>query len=210
VQQLFQQSLPIVIGCQLVGLAVYRTFEGMWRYTSLTDLVRLVKAASLGTVLAVAALAFAYRFEGYSRTVFVLDWLLLMGFLCGSRVSFRLLGETLRPSPGESRRIAIYGAGDGGELAAREMLQNPSACRTPVAFVDDDPAKRRRRIRGIPVVATAEHIEEVLRGQSIDEVVVSSRKISDQRVRSMAQLCEPYGVKVVRAWLRLEGDDRVA
>jgi UDP-GlcNAc:undecaprenyl-phosphate GlcNAc-1-phosphate transferase len=210
VRAVFRQSLPLVIACQLVGLAVYRTSAGIWRYTSLADLVRLVQAATVGTVLAVAAVAFAYRFEGFSRTVFVLDWLLLTGFLCGSRVAFRLLGETLRPPSQGARRILVYGAGDGGELAVREMLHNPALRRTPVGFLDDDPAKQRRRIRGVPVVAGADDLEELLRREPIDEVIVASRKISDQRMRAVAEICAPFGVRVRRARAAIEVDDRVA
>jgi UDP-GlcNAc:undecaprenyl-phosphate/decaprenyl-phosphate GlcNAc-1-phosphate transferase len=209
-QGLFLESVPIVVGCQLVALTAQRTYQGLWRYTTLVDLARLVRAASIGTLLAVAVVVLVFRFEGYSRSVFVLDWLLLAAFLCGSRVGFRLLGEFLRQPGRDARRILIYGAGDGGELAAREMLQNAALKRTPVAFLDDDPAKRRRRIRGLAVVGGADRIEDVLSAQAIDEVVVASRKIPEEKVRRVAGACGARGIPVVRASMRLDAADRVA
>lgn len=206
----FVQSVPIVVGCQIVALMAHRTYQGLWRYTSLEDLLRLVRAVTLGTLAAIVAIVLAFRFEGYSRSVFVLDWLMVTVFLCGSRVAFRLLGDHLRPARDDARRILIYGAGDGGELAVREMLQNATLGRSPVAFLDDDPAKRWRRIRGVPVLGGAERIDEVLSSQRIDEVVIASRRIPAERVRRVTGACAAHGVPVVRATMRLDPADQVA
>ena len=196
---IFLQSVALVVGCQLVALMAHGAYQGLWRYTSLVDLVRVVRATTVGTLLAIAAIVLVFRFEGHSRSVFVLDWLLVTTFLCGSRVAFRLLGEMLRPARADARRILIYGAGDGGELAVREMLQNPALGRTPVAFLDDDPAKRRRRIRGVPVIGGAERIDELLAERAIDEVIVASAKIRAENVRRVASACAARAIPVVRA-----------
>lgn len=206
----FVQSVPIVVGCQIVALMVHRTYQGLWRYTSLEDLVRAVRAVTLGTLVAIVTIVLAFRFEGYSRSVFALDWLLVTVFLGGSRVAFRLLGDHLRPQRDDARRILIYGAGDGGELAAREMLHNAALGRSPVAFLDDDPAKRWRRIRGVPVLGGADRIDEVLSAQRIDEVVVASRKIPLERLRRVSSACAAHGVPVVRATMTLDPAEQVA
>ena len=209
-RDVFVQSVPIVVGCQIVALMAHRAYQGLWRYTSLEDLVRVARAVTLGTLAAIVAIVLAFRFEGYSRSVFVLDWLMVTVFLCGSRVAFRLLGDHLRPQRDDARRILIYGAGDGGELAVREMLHNASLGRSPVAFLDDDPAKRWRRIRGVPVLGGAERIDEVLSAQRIDEVVIASRRIPAERVRRVTSACAAHGVPVVRATMRLDPADQVA
>ena len=206
----FLQSVPIVVAFQLLALMAHRAYQGMWRYTSLVDLVRVVRATSIGTLLAIVAIVLIFRFEGYSRSVFVLDWLLVTTFLCGSRVAFRLLGEMLRPARADARRILIYGAGDGGELAAREMLHDPALGRIPVAFLDDDPAKRSRRIRGVPVIGGADRIDHVLSSQAIDEVIVASAKIPAESVARVASACAAYGIPVVRVSTSLDTAERVA
>jgi UDP-GlcNAc:undecaprenyl-phosphate GlcNAc-1-phosphate transferase len=206
----FLQSVPIVVGCQILALMAQRTYQGLWRYTSLEDLVGMVRAVSLGTLVAIVVIVLAFRFEGYSRSVFALDWLLVTVFLCGSRVGFRLLGDRLRPPREEVRRIVIYGAGDGGELAARQMQHNADLGRIPVAFLDDDPAKRGRRIRGVPVLGGAERIDELLSSQRIDEVVVASRKISAERMRRVGSACAVHGVPMVRATMSLDPAEQVA
>ena len=211
VQDVFRRGLPIVVLAQVGALAFYRTYAGMWRYTSVGDLVRLAKAASLGSALAVVITALAYRFEGFSRAVFVLDWLLLIVFLYGSRVAFRLLSEELRPvmmpqADGSSttRRTLIYGAGDAGALALRELQLNAELGRRAVAFLDDDPSKHHRSVRGVPVVGALTEIGQILDLHRIDEVIVSSARIPELHLEQLVAACAQRGIPVVRAQLRIE------
>ena len=67
----FMTSLPIVIGIQIVTLLVVGTYQGVWRYFGLMDGVTFAKGVALGTVAIVTTLVFVYRFENYSRGVFV-------------------------------------------------------------------------------------------------------------------------------------------
>jgi UDP-GlcNAc:undecaprenyl-phosphate GlcNAc-1-phosphate transferase len=195
--------VPLAV-CQLVAMALLGAYSGLWRYASVADLVRLVRGITAGTVAGVVYLVFTTRFEGLSRAVFVLDWLLLVLLVGASRVSFRLLGEVLRgPRPG-ARRILIYGAGDGGELALREVRNNPALDRQAVGFIDDDRAKTGTRIHGVPVLGDLERLEEVLAEQQIDEVVVASSKITGARVRQLKATCVARGVGVTRAGVRFE------
>jgi UDP-GlcNAc:undecaprenyl-phosphate/decaprenyl-phosphate GlcNAc-1-phosphate transferase len=195
--------VPIVV-CQIVAMALLGAYSGLWRYASVADMVRLVRGITAGTVAGVVYLVFATSFAGLSRAVFVLDWLMLVLLVGASRVSFRLLGEVLRgPRPG-SRRILIYGAGDGGDLALREVRNNPALAREAVGFIDDDRAKVGIRIHGVPVLGDLDCLEDVLAAQQIDEVVVASSKIAAARVRQLRATCDMRGISVVRAGVRFE------
>jgi len=200
----FFRSLPAVIVVQLAALAAFGAYRGIWRYTGLQDLLRLVQAVTAGTAGVVIYLVLAYRFTGYSRAVFVLDWLLLLVFIGAARLSFRLLAEVLRPRPAGFRRVLIYGAGDGGELAMRELLNNPALERIPVGFLDDDPSKARTRIHGVPVLGGVDRAGELIQKHGVGEVIISSGKIPDGRLKRLSEICELHGIPVVRASLRLE------
>jgi UDP-GlcNAc:undecaprenyl-phosphate GlcNAc-1-phosphate transferase len=89
---LFTQSLPIVIACQLSSLFLSGVYRGSWRYISLADLTTYAKAIALAVLSSVMVLVYVYRFEGYSRGVFVIDGMLLALLIVGSRLSFRVLG----------------------------------------------------------------------------------------------------------------------
>ncbi|MFQ5793229.1 MAG: hypothetical protein ACE5JI_22385, partial [Acidobacteriota bacterium] len=202
--KLFFDSLPIILASQLVALVGAGLYRGVWRYAGLRDLIRIVGAATVGTMGAVASLVFVYRFEGFSRAVFVLDWLLLVALIGASRLSFRLFGELFRPRPAQFQRVLIYGAGDGGELTVRELLNNPALQRVPVGFIDDDRGKHGMRIHGLPVFGGIGSLEALIREHVIAEIVVSSLKIQGNGLQQVAEQCQALGVSVRRASLKLE------
>jgi UDP-GlcNAc:undecaprenyl-phosphate GlcNAc-1-phosphate transferase len=154
--------------------------------------------------VAVVLLVFAHRFVGFSRTVFVLDWLLLIALIGGSRVSFRLFAEVLRPSLRTLPRVLIYGAGGGGELVLRELLNNPSLQRVPIGFIDDDRGKHLTRIHGLPVFGGVEQLEELARERGVRELIVSSATIDRARLERATAVCKRFQVTLRRAALRFE------
>jgi UDP-GlcNAc:undecaprenyl-phosphate/decaprenyl-phosphate GlcNAc-1-phosphate transferase len=198
------RTLAPVLVCQLSGLAFSGAYRGMWRYTGLSDLLRLGRGITLGTVASVLYLLFTTRFAGLSRAVFVLDGLLLAMLVGASRVSFRLLGEALRAPRAGARPVLVYGAGDGGELALRELRNNAVLAREVRGFIDDDRAKAGTRIHGVPVLGPLDELEALLRVHSVEEVVVASRKIPFERLRRLEATCAAHGVVVLRASVRLE------
>ena len=199
----FVQTIAPVIGLQVSALALSGAYRGLWRYTSVPDLLRLLQGITIGSMATVAYFALTIQFEGLSRSVFVLDWLLLVLLVCGTRASFRML-ETLRRPARDFRRVLIYGAGDGGDLTLRELRNNPALRREAVGFLDDDRAKAGRRIQEVPVLGTLDGLREILSEHRIDEVLISSRKISTERLRRLEAVCASHGVQVVRASVRME------
>lgn len=203
-EPLFTASAPIVLVCQLAAFEACRAYQGVWRYTSLPDLIRLAKAATLGTAAAVLTLLLLYRFKDYSRAVFVIDWILLLIFVGGSRVSLRVFDEVLRSSKNDLRRVLIYGAGDGGVLTLREIRNNPSLARQVVGFLDDNRWKQGTLIYDLPVLGGVDAIEALIEKHAIVEIIVASRKIPAERLEELSRICEERDVRVVRAWLSLD------
>jgi UDP-GlcNAc:undecaprenyl-phosphate/decaprenyl-phosphate GlcNAc-1-phosphate transferase len=198
-------SLPIVLLVQVVTLAAFGLYRGVWRYTTLSDAIRIVKAVTVAVVLSVVVLVYTHRFVGFSRTVFLLDWLLLITLVAGSRVSFRVFGELLRPPRRPSAdRVLVYGAGSGGELIVREILNNVTLQRVPVGFIDDDRNKHHTRIHGLPVLGGSEQLETIVRDRRVNEVIVSSTTIGPDRLETVTQVCRRLEVVVRHASLRLD------
>jgi UDP-GlcNAc:undecaprenyl-phosphate GlcNAc-1-phosphate transferase len=200
----FLGSVGPVLGLQILMLAASGSYRGIWRYTSVPDLLHLCRAATIGVGVSVLYLVFTTRFETFSRAVFVLDWALLILLLTGSRVAFRLLGEWLRPRSTASRRALIYGAGDGGALTLRELRNNAALARQPVGFLDDDRQKCGRRIDGLPVLGGLDAAEEIFATQQVEEVIIASQKIPPERIEQLSAVCTTRGVLVTRASLWIQ------
>jgi UDP-GlcNAc:undecaprenyl-phosphate GlcNAc-1-phosphate transferase len=193
----FLKSLPIALGSLMCSYFIFGVYRGFWRYTSVADLLIYLKAVTIGVVLSMLIILFVYRFREYSRTLFVIYWGIALFFLAGSRLSFRLIAEALRRNSKDAgRRILIYGAGDKGELALREILNNQKLGLTPVGFIDDDVRKRRRKIQGYRVLGGREDLADMVKKYGINEVIVASDKILADNLKVACAVCEDLGIAV--------------
>ena len=202
---LFIRTLPVLVFVKMSVFLVMGVYRGLWRYTSMSDLIVFGKAVILSSVANVLVLLFQFRFEGFSRKVFVIDAVLMFLFLAGSRMAFRLFRQIL-PAVGRSngRRVLIYGAGDGGELLLRELRNNRELNLSPIGFLDDDPAKSGKLIHGLKVFGGNGDLGTVCAQHQIDEIVISSMKMADDRVQEVLQTCATRQIVVKRMRITME------
>jgi UDP-GlcNAc:undecaprenyl-phosphate GlcNAc-1-phosphate transferase len=203
--KLFLRTLPVLVFVKMAAFLVMGVYRGLWRYTGLDDLIVFVKAVVLSSVLSVMVVLFAFRFEGFSRTVFVIDGILMFMFLAGSRLAFRLFRQVIpvAQSP-EGRRVLIYGAGDGGELLLRELQNNRALKYAPVGFLDDDPAKIGKLIHGLKVYGGNGDLNSVCKQHDVDEVLISSSRMSEERLQEILGFCRMQNILVKRMRITIE------
>ncbi len=203
--QLFLRTLPVLVFMKMSVFLVMGVYRGLWRYTSMSDLIVFAKAVALSSVASLLIILFAFRFEGFSRKVFAVDLVLMFLFLAGSRLAFRLFRQVL---PGVSkqngRRVLIYGAGDGGELLLRELRNNRELSLAPIGFLDDDPAKSGKVIHGLRVFGGNGDLGTVCSQHEVDEVVISSMKMTDERVQEVIRCCSEKQITVKRMRITME------
>ena len=203
--KLFIKTIPIVVMVKLGMFLATGIYRGLWRYASLASVVDFARATIVSSVATLLVLVVAYRFEGFSRTVFALDAVLMMMLLTISRFSFRILRRLLPATHAQDcRRVLIYGAGDGGELVYRELRNNSELRAVPVAFVDDDPSKNGRLIHGLRVYSTVTPLEETCQRLRIDQVLISTNKLSHERLTEIVGRCAASGLMVSRAAMSFE------
>jgi UDP-GlcNAc:undecaprenyl-phosphate GlcNAc-1-phosphate transferase len=203
--KLFLRTLPVLVFMKMAAFLVMGVYRGLWRYTSLDDLIVFLKAVVLSSALSVIAVLFAFRFEGFSRTIFIIDGVLMFMFLAGSRLAFRLFRQVIPVTRTRAgRRVLIYGAGDGGELLLRELLNNSALQYAPVGFLDDDPAKTGKLIHGLKVYGANGDLNAVCRQHKVDEVLISSSRMSEARIHELLSLCQKENILVKRMRITIE------
>ncbi|HLB25301.1 MAG TPA: SDR family NAD(P)-dependent oxidoreductase [Nitrospirota bacterium] len=158
-----------------VRMPVFKAFglhRGLWRYTGVSDMVRLFWAVTAGSAAfyAVAAV-WAFPHVGYPMQVVVIDWLLTVALIGGFRLSLRLYAE-YRVSEKKGRKVLLVGAGDAGEMIVRDMLKNPYL-HEPVGFVDDDEAKKGLSIHGVPILGTSEDLPAIIGEHRPKEILIA-------------------------------------
>jgi UDP-GlcNAc:undecaprenyl-phosphate/decaprenyl-phosphate GlcNAc-1-phosphate transferase len=197
----FSASLPAILGCQMAALYFSGLYSRMWSTFGLHDLSTVLRGVASGLVLSVLSVTYVYKFERFSRSVFVIDAVLLTLAILGTRSSFRILARVAARNSPQRRRIAIYGAGTLGQLLARELQANPAWGLNPVAFIDDERQKHSRRILGVPVRGSVDDLERIIRSLSVEEVLLSSPAINGKVETRVREICATHSIPVRRLHL---------
>lgn len=203
--RLFLKTVPLLVIIKLAAFLWSGVYRGLWRYTSIDDLLTFAKGIIIGSITSVMVILLLFRFEGFSRRVFFLDCLLLFIFVTGSRMAFRLLRQIIPTRQSKNgRRVLIYGAGDGGELLLRELRNNSELEYSPVAFVDDDPLKKGKVIHGLKVFDGNGSLPGVCREFQVEEILISSSRFTNEKVDEVVKQCRELGVVLRRMRIKIE------
>jgi FlaA1/EpsC-like NDP-sugar epimerase len=187
-------SMPILVAIRLSSLFFFGLYSGMWRYASITDLARILKAIVVSSALFVVYMTFFYRLVDFPRSVFIIDCFIVICFIGGSRFLYRLSREFYVSKSKSGKRILIIGAGDAAERLLREMRQNPNIDYDIIGFLDSNPAKRGRRIHDVPILGEIDDIEEIGAKERIEEAIVAIPSINGKELRAIMYKCGNAGI----------------
>jgi len=202
---LFSRSFPIVVATQMIAFFAVGVYRGVWRHFGLIDSLTVAKGVFIGALSAELFIAYVryYQFLAYSRTVFAIYAVFLLIAVTLTRASFRLVGEFVQRQRRSGTRVVIYGAGDGGGLVIRELLNQDPDNRL-VGFVDDDPRKAGIRVMGYPVLGGYSALTVLINASSVDAIVISARTMPPERLNNLTTLCSARGVRLSRLRVGLE------
>jgi FlaA1/EpsC-like NDP-sugar epimerase len=186
--------LIIIVPAQGATLLAFGVHRGVWRFTSLPDLTRVLKAVVVGIVITAVALFLYNRLQLIPRSIFFLYGLLLATILCGSRMAYRLLKDH-HISTRIEKKALIVGAGAAGEQVVRDLKRNTPRIFDPVVFVDDAPSKRGKDIHGIRVAGSCADISRLCEQWSIDLILIAVPSASDGEMRRIVEFCEASNVE---------------
>lgn len=147
-----------------LGSGLYR---GIWAYASVRDLGAILKAVTLAIAVFVPLSFFLSRLEGIPRSTPVIVWFILLAFLSGSRLAYRLLREgrltQLWDKAGAGRvPVLLYGAGDEADLFIRALAANPHAPYHVVGVIAENDKRVGRLIHAVPVLGTIEKLATIV------------------------------------------------
>ncbi|MHB9099482.1 MAG: polysaccharide biosynthesis protein, partial [Syntrophales bacterium] len=85
-----KNTIVWVVAVKVMFFIYFNLYRGMWRYTSLVDFMNVIKAVTASSISIILIIVFFYGFPGFSRSVFILDFLLTVAFVAGIRVGIRI------------------------------------------------------------------------------------------------------------------------
>jgi len=187
--------LPLLLLIRLLFYVLLGLHKGLWRYASISDMIKIVNSATLGSIVFLIAIDYIAGDAGYPRSVYILDWLLFIIISGATRLLLRVFREYAL-SEASRKRILIVGAGDSGELLVREMKHNHDNTYEPVGFIDDDQQKQGLTIHGVPILGPCSMLPEIIKRHKPDEILIAVSTDAQQIIRRVYEICKPFNLPI--------------
>ena len=190
-------TLVWVVPLQALVFWAFGLYRGIWRFASLPDLKRIMMAIGLGALLIPLGL-FLFRVSVVvPRSVLILDPLLLILLMGGSRLAYRAwkehrLSGVLHLN---SKPVLVAGAGSAADFLLRELARNPSGFRV-VGLLDDSSQKQGRFIQGVPVIGPLDDIAIWAKQMAVDDVILALPSAAHEVRKRITQLCSEAKLNV--------------
>jgi len=183
----------IAVPVQAMVFWYFSLYRGVWRFASIPDLLRIVRAVLVGVLLTFVLMFIWQRLEGLPRSVLILYPLLLMLFLAVPRMLYRWFKDHhLQLERFERKRALVVGAGRAGELLVRELLKEGPY--NPVAFLDDAVRRQGQEIHGVRVVGRLDELGEAVERYDIEVVLLAIPSASNRLIRKVFESSQEAGV----------------
>jgi FlaA1/EpsC-like NDP-sugar epimerase len=206
----FWRILPVVLLIKLAFFYGFDLYRGMWRYTGLADLFNIIKATGLSSLAIVAVILYSTSFQGFSRSVFIIDWCFTIFLVSvfrlavrlyfdyfedvqSGRISFGILKHLIKEKTAK-RNLLIIGAGNCGEKIFREIHNNAALRFNVAGFIDDNPAKRGLKIHGVPVLGNQDEMAVIIKRLKIDELLIAVPSATSTEMRVIVDKCKQTGL----------------
>lgn len=213
----FWHTVPILTICTLSGFFLVHLYDNVWEYASIDTLLQI----ALGTLIGCGG-TYLFSLVAYTispdpnyflmpRTVYFLNWILLMMFIGVSRLGLRVIQRwnnqgSLGLQKKEYTRVMIIGGGWAGAGLIREIQAGRYGKSKAVVVVDDNPSKKGKRIYSVPVVLDTDQVEKYAKQYNIDEIIIAIATPTGQ-LKPLIEKCLATNcrIRMVTALQEVEG-----
>ncbi|MFQ9309625.1 MAG: polysaccharide biosynthesis protein [Paraclostridium sordellii] len=182
--------IVVYIVINIIFLAMFKCYRSLWRYAGEEELISIVLACILTAIPAFLV----HKFLGgnFSVIFYLLNGVLVISLTGGARLLYRIgrrLISRCRIND-KMKKVLIVGGGNAGDMVIQELKNNPQLHKKPIGIVDDDNNKKGRRIHNVPIIGTIKEIEDIVKINDIDEIIISIANISKSKKREIIEICK--------------------
>lgn len=197
----FSIYLPVFVGLKITAFYLFQIHRFTWSYVGLYELLKIFKILTLCSLILsslILFLAYEESFKGFPRSVFFIDYALSLILVGGFRISKRVYLYGRKSPFTEQKRTLIIGAGNAGEQIVRDMKRTKDSPYLPVAFIDDDPAKKKVLIHGIKVAGNRKDIPEIARRLEVEVAVIAMPSVASKEIRDIVSYLHQAEIGEIR------------
>ncbi len=193
----FWQGFTVVMVVTPLVFLVSGLYRNLWLYASLQDGIEIAKVVTSSSIISVFSVMYLRHFAPYPRSIFLLNWILLLSLIIASRLVWRIYREmVVLPRMSTPRqRTLIIGAGDAGSLLYKEIRRQSTSPYQVVGFIDDDQRKIGMRLHGVAVLGTTAQLKELIHKNSIEDVIIAIPSAGGMVLREIVKSCERCKVR---------------
>lgn len=190
--------LPILIFIQVLLFNFLGYYDVIWRFTSLWDMLNIIKAVSISSFLGLFILVSTRGFIGYPRSILVIFFILNIASICLSRILVRLYHSHYKQIINNKdnknyKKLILIGAGKTGEKIAREIINGDKSAYKLIGFVDDNIKIQGSTIHGIKIIGKVSDLVDL--NQKYDEILITAPSATGDQMRRIVQICKNTGKK---------------
>ena len=174
---------------------LFGIYKGMYRFTSVWDMFNIIKANVLSTAIIILLISSTLGFDIFTRSVFIIDFIICLGFISVSRLGIRLffshvltIIRTRDHIKIKKKKILLIGAGDTGSVILKQIQQKSSYPIEIIGFIDDDHSKIGKKINGVPILGSVEELKNIK--IYFDEIYICVPSATKTEMRRIVDACK--------------------
>lgn len=198
--------IPIFVGIRIGIFQNVGIYTFLWRYASLKELVAVVKAITVSSLFIMAFLFITNKQHHFPASIILIDWALTIIAIGTTRVLIRLLKDYYHKknlflskkksnTDQKTKNLIIIGAGDAGDMIARELLKSTKSDYHIIGFVDDNENKIGQNIHQLPVLGTTKDLIRLVPEYHIQEAIIAMPSAKGRQIRAIVQICEQANIQ---------------
>lgn len=193
-------KLIIIIPVQGICFYFMGLYKGIWRFSSTPDLLRIIKAVTIAIPCSFLFLFLFKEINNFPRSIFFMQWSLLIIFIGGGRFAYRLYRDFILDRSNSdkmrTKRTLIIGAGYASQILIRDIKNDLSSDIRIVGLLDDDINKRNKILHGIKVLGNISDIAQIASQEDVKNVIIALPKVSKKELKRIISYCDDTNLDV--------------
>lgn len=184
----------ILVIVQTASYYMFKVYRGIWRYSSISDVINIIKSISAAVLLTIAVLLFSDYLQFIPRSIWPIYSILSLLFLCGGRLCLRWYKESsVQKISTNAKRTVIIGAGRAGESLLRNILQDNAEYHV-IGLMDDNQSYLGLEIHGVKVLGNIDQLVKVCELYKVEFILLAIPTATSKEMRRIVTQCEKSNI----------------
>ena len=177
----------------------FKCYDSLWKCGGEKEVASIFTACFCAIFPAVTLAVLAR--QAINPAFYIINVMVIIVGMVSLRISYRtmrriVMKTELRQNASDSQRVLIVGAGEAGNMIARELFKRPELKKMPVGVVDDDKNKQGKCVYDVPVLGTIDDVEQIVKNHCIDEIIICIANINPKRKIEIINICKQTDAKI--------------